>query len=231
MSDDVFRLVIAVAVLLACIAFVVQAGVAIVFYAAVRRLQARVEEVGGKIEDLADKAQPVIEKMAPVVEKALPLVERIGPMMDTVLEAVEKTKPVLERTAELIGKAVPVVENARDVVAHTGEIVAEARPYVIHFSEEAIAAARAAREQVERIGGLVQDASQRVHARLEQIDQSLEHTVGQVGQVGDAMKRAVMRPVREANGVAAGISAAVATLVRPRRSGPDAVAQDEEMFI
>jgi hypothetical protein len=45
------------------------------------------------------------------------------------------------------------------------------------------------------------------------------------------MKRAVMRPVREANGLAAGISAAVSTLVRPRKSSPDAATQDEEMFI
>jgi len=231
MSDDVFRLVITAGVLLAAIAFVVQAGVAIVFYLAVRRMQERVEEIGGRMEALADKAEPVIEKVGPVVEKALPAVERVGPMIDTVLEAVEKTKPVLERTAELIGKAIPVVENARDVVAHTDGIVTEARPYIIHLSEEAIGAARAAREQVERVGGVVEDVSRRAHARLEQIDQSLENTVGQVGQVGDAMKRAVMRPVREANGVAAGISAAVATLVHPRRSSPGSMTQDEEMFI
>jgi len=94
-----------------------------------------------------------------------------------------------------------------------------------------VGAARSTREQVERIGDLVHDASNRAHARLEQIDSSLEHTVGQVGQVGDAVKRAVMRPVREANGVAAGISAAVSTLVHPRKSSPDSVTQDEEMFI
>ncbi|MEI9975506.1 MAG: hypothetical protein WDO73_27625 [Ignavibacteriota bacterium] len=45
-----------------------------------------------------------------------------------------------------------------------------------------------------------------------------------------AVKRAVMRPVREANGLAAGISAAVSTLVNPRKA-VDAVTQDEEMFI
>jgi len=46
------------------------------------------------------------------------------------------------------------------------------------------------------------------------------------------MKRAVMRPVREANGIAAGISAAVSTLVkRPRKSSVDSATQDEEMFI
>ena len=66
---------------------------------------------------------------------------------------------------------------------------------------------------------------------LEQIDHSVESTVEQVEAVGDAVKRAVMRPVREVNGLAAGISAAVSTLVGPRRSTVDSATQDEEMFI
>ncbi len=57
-------------------------------------------------------------------------------------------------------------------------------------------------------------------------------TVEQVGQVGDAMKRAVLRPVREVNGLAAGISAAVSTLVHhSRKPSVDQATQDEEMFI
>jgi hypothetical protein len=52
-----------------------------------------------------------------------------------------------------------------------------------------------------------------------------------VGEVGDALKRAAMRPVREANGVAAGISAAVSTFVKGRKYPPDMATQDEEMFI
>jgi uncharacterized protein Yka (UPF0111/DUF47 family) len=144
---------------------------------------------------------------------------------------------VIDRTVEVIGKigtvvddARPILDDARKMVANAGLIVAEARPQITQFSDEAVGAARSAREQVERLGDVLTDASNRAHARLEQIDSSLEHTVGQVGQVGDAMKRAVLRPVREANGVAAGISAAVSTLVH-RKSSPDGVTQDEEMFI
>jgi hypothetical protein len=42
----------------------------------------------------------------------------------------------------------------------------------------------------------------------------------------------VLRPVREVNGIAAGISAAVSTLVKgQRKSSVDAATQDEELFI
>jgi hypothetical protein len=55
--------------------------------------------------------------------------------------------------------------------------------------------------------------------------------VGQVEQVGDAVKRAVTRPGREIGGIAAGISAALSTLAHGRKYPVDRTTQDEEMFI
>ena len=59
----------------------------------------------------------------------------------------------------------------------------------------------------------------------------MEATVEQVGEVGGAVKRAMMVPVREVNGIAAGVSAVVSTLARGRKSSVDHATQDEEMFI
>ena len=50
--------------------------------------------------------------------------------------------------------------------------------------------------------------------------------------MGGTVKRAVMRPVLEVNGVAAGISAAVSTLFKgSRKPSVESATQDEEMFI
>jgi hypothetical protein len=78
---------------------------------------------------------------------------------------------------------------------------------------------------------LLQDAGARARARIEQIDRSVDNTVGQVEQIGENVKRAAMRPVREVNGIAAAISATVSTLVRGSRPSVDHATQDEEMFI
>ena len=91
--------------------------------------------------------------------------------------------------------------------------------------------ARTGREQVDRLGALLEDAGDRARARLAQIDDTVTDAVEQVGEVGSALKRAAMLPVREANGVAAGISAAVSTFVKGRKYPPDMATQDEEMFI
>ena len=50
-------------------------------------------------------------------------------------------------------------------------------------------------------------------------------------QLGTAIKRAAMTPVKGVNGIAAGIGAAFATLRKSRRSSVDSATQDEEMFI
>ena len=69
-------------------------------------------------------------------------------------------------------------------------------------------------------------------ARLKQIDHAVEATIKQIENVSGTVKSAVLRPVREVNGIAAGISAMVSTLVRGRRKNSvDSATQDEEMFI
>ena len=76
MSEDTFRIVVTVAVLLASLAFVVQAGIVFAMYRLTRKIQvktegfvARAEPVLAKVEPLLDKAGPVIEKAGPVIEK------------------------------------------------------------------------------------------------------------------------------------------------------------------
>jgi hypothetical protein len=56
--------------------------------------------------------------------------------------------------------------------------------------------------------------------------------VVQVENVGGAVKGAVLKPVREANAIMAGVKAAVVTYAQGgRRPSVDNVTQDEEMFI
>ena len=204
MPDDVFRIVVAAGVVLASIAFVVQAGIVMALYFGVRKTRE-------KVEGLVDRA-------APVVEKAGPLLDRVGPVLDGV-------GPVIERVGPILGQG-------QRVLASAAGILEDSRPRIAEISNNAAAIAKSGREQVEKLGNLLHDASERAHTRLEQIDQSVESTVEQVKEAGDAMKRAAMRPVREVNGLAAGISAAVTTFVRgPRKSHVDEATQDEEMFI
>ena len=211
MTEDTFRMVVAAAVALACIAFVVQAVAMFALYRVAQRMQQ-------KVGPLADQAEPVIGKLGPMIDEVGLVAQKLGPMIDKVGLAA--------------GKVAPVADRVESVLATANRIMEENRPRISELSGEAVEIVRSGREQVERIGELLHDAGDCARARLEQIDQAVESTVEQVGQVGDAVKRAVLRPVREVNGLAAGISAAVATLVHhSRKPSVDQATQDEEMFI
>jgi len=204
MSEDTFRIIVTIAVALACIAFLVQAVVALALYRVARKMQ--------------EKISPLVEKGEMVASKAGPVVEKIGPLLD-------QARPVVQ-------KAGPAVDRVTDILATTHKILEDARPRIAEVSTETVAIVKSGREQVEYLGELLHDASERARVRLEQIDHTVENTVEQVEKVGESVKGAVMRPVREMQGVGAGISAAVSALVgRSRKSSVDHATQDEEMFI
>jgi hypothetical protein len=176
MSEEVFRWVVAVGVLLACLASLWQAVLmAIIFRSAQRARQA------GK--DAQNKIGPLIQKV----------------------EAILTT---------------------------SGRIVDENRPRISDITAETLMIAKTARHHVESISRLIDDAEQRAKARVAQIDQTVEQTVEQVEQATEAVKTVIMKPVREANGIVAGVKAALSTYARGgTRNSPDHVTQDEEMFI
>jgi len=217
MTEELFRWVVAAGVGLACLAMIVQAIVLLKLHGAVQKvIKEQAEPLLAKIQPLLLKVEPMMDRVGAVLEKVGPLIERAGP-------ALQQAGPVLESIESVANKA-------GNLVLSVNLLVDDARPRVVDISDEAVAIVKTGRDQVERIGELLQDAAGRARVRLDQIDRSLDSTVHQVEQVSHSVKRAVMRPVREVNGVAAGISAAVSALGR-RKSPVDAATQDEEMFI
>jgi uncharacterized protein YoxC len=209
MTDELFRWVVAAGVVLACLAVVVQAFVLLMVYRSIRKVQ--------------EQAKPFIDHVDPVIRKVEPMMDRVGVLLEKAGPVVEKAGPALESLEAVAGKA-------GNLVTSVNRIVDDTRPKVAEISDEAVAIVKTGRDQVERVGELLQDAAGRTRQRLDQIDRSVDSTIHQVEQVGDSVKRAVMRPVREVNGVAAGISAAVSALGR-KKAPVDTATQDEEMFI
>jgi methyl-accepting chemotaxis protein len=225
MTEEVFRIIIAVAVGLACIMVVVQAFVMIGLLRVVRKIEQRVEPLANRAGPVLENLGALTARLGPMVEDATPVLEKLGPM-------VEKVGLVFDKVGPLVEKLGTAADQAGKVLTSTNRIIEDARPRISEVSSEVAAISHSGREQVERLGQLLHDAGERAHNRLEQIEHTVDSTVEQVEQVGEAMKRIVMWPVREVNGIAAGISAAVATLVKkPRKYSVDSATQDQEMFI
>src|ERR1019366_9236197 len=231
MSEETFRIGVAVAVLIACLAFVVQAGVMIALFRLTRKMQA-------KTAGFMEKAEPVLAKVEPVFDKIGPVIEKIGPALDTINAAAAKVGPAIDRFRPVVDRAVVVertgvlIQSVNRVTATANLMMQDVRPRIADISNQTVAIVRSGREQVERVGDLLHDAGDRTNARLEQIDHAVEATIKQIENVSGTVKSAVLRPFREVSGIAARISAMVATLVHGRhKSSVDSATQDEEMFI
>lgn len=229
MTEGMFRIVVTAAV---CGTALVQAVVAVAVYLAIRRIEKKSAPLWGRAEPVIARLNPILDQVVAAFEKAGPAIEKIGAMADKTGPVIERIGPMVDRVGPAVEKIGPAFEQAGLVLESANKVLAETRPRIVQITDEMVGIAKSGREQIDRVGEILHDAGSRALTRLEQIDRAVDSTVGQVEQAGEAVKRAVMTPMREVNGLAAGISAAVATLVHhSKRPQIDEATQDEEMFI
>ena len=184
MTEEMFRIVVTVGVGLACLSTIVLAGVAIALYRAIRGVQRKalplmehaqpvLERIGpmlDSVEVVIQKVGPAIEKVGPFIEKAGPVLEKIGPVVERIGPAIDKIVPAVEKAGPVVERIGPVVQQVGLFVDNANRMVAENRPRILQLSEQIVGIAKSGREQVEKIGGFLGDASQRAQTRLEEAD-------------------------------------------------------------
>src|SRR5215467_14375184 len=138
-------------------------------------------------------------------------------LLRTVNHMKEKIEPLGE-------KAAPILDSVRTATT-------ELMPRMMEISADALEISKNAREQVGRLGELLKEFSDRARAQVARIDGAVEQTVGSVQHAGESVRDAVLSPVRQVNGVLAGIRTAISVYSQGRRLSVDHATQDEEMFI
>jgi len=138
-------------------------------------------------------------------------------LMRTLLRLKHQVEPLLTKAGPLL-----------DIV-HTTAV--DVSPKIMEISTEALEISKNAKEQVNRVGELLTDFSDRAKAQVARIDGAVEMTVGNVQHAGESVKEAVLKPGREVNGVVAGLKTAISVYSHGRRQSVDHATQDEEMFI
>ncbi len=149
--------------------------------------------------------------MARIQAKSDGFFDRMDPILTTLKKMADENAP----------KMAAIATNAEAVAANAKEISVDAKE-ISHV----------AREQAYRFAIVGDDIAHRTRAQAAKMDALVDEAVVQVHVAGVQVKKAVMSPVREASGVAAGIKAAVTTYAAAnRRPGMEKITQDEEMFI
>jgi uncharacterized protein YoxC len=128
------------------------------------------------------------------------------------------------RVQTTIDRAEPILDAARHIVEDTA-------PKLAAITTDAVEVFRLSREQTLRLSELITDVSERAKVQVARIDGTIEHSIERFEVASEAVKGAVLRPVREFNGLFSGIKTAVSVYTTGRKASVDHATQDEEMFI
>jgi len=128
-------------------------------------------------------------------------------------------------------KLMPIVEALTPIVGTVRRFVDENTPKFSQLTTDMTAVVRSLHEQVNRLGEVVKEVSDRARAQVARIDGAVDDTVEQVQQASDVVKQAILGPVKQVDGIMHGIRAAISVVAHSRRESVDHATQDEEMFI
>lgn len=137
-----------------------------------------------------------------------------------------------EKVDVFIPKAEDFIESSQHKVGETTKQVAEITERVAEITLRVSSILELAQKQMVRVDEVMSDASSRAKVQLEHAEDVLNNTLSHVNNTVNAVHGTILRPVREINGVTAGVKAAVSHFLKG--GAPANVAQvttDEEMFI
>jgi len=137
----------------------------------------------------------------------------VASMQKAVGDAVPKVEALVEKANAAIPKVEALVESTQATVDESRKLVASAR------------------EQLAKVDVVINEATSRARVQMDRVEMVLDDTMDKAQQTVNLVSRGVLRPLREIQGLAAGIHAAFGYLLRSARPSVDRATSDEEMFI
>jgi methyl-accepting chemotaxis protein len=145
-----------------------------------------------------------------------------------VMRVVSKLRVKVEA---MLSRAQPIIDTVKRVSDENAPKISDIATSAKQIAANAKDVSGVAKEQAHRWAEVGRDMADRTKAQVARVDTAVDETVDQVHNVGANVKEAVLKPVREANGILSGIRAGVSAYVQGRRPSVDHATQDEEMFI
>lgn len=138
-------------------------------------------------------------------------------------------------TEEYVKRMIPKVESIlpklETLVVSSTATVDLSRRQIEQITAKATDILDVTRLQLARIDGVIEDASTRAHIQLAHAEMVIDDTMSRAQETVAVVQSGIMAPLREIQGVAAGVRTAFFYLMRGGRPSPAQATADEEMFI
>jgi cell division protein FtsL len=124
-------------------------------------------------------------------------------------------------------RLLPKIESLIDTSRQTIE---DSRKQILDITSKTSDILEIARKQMERVDEVLEDATARAHVQLERAEMVVDDVMERAHSTVAVVHTGIMKPLREIQGVAAALRAAIQFLMRGRPN-PTHATSDEEMFI
>jgi ABC-type transporter Mla subunit MlaD len=141
------------------------------------------------------------------------------------LAAIYKTTKSLQ---EAINPLLPKVDN---LVTKASATVEQSGRQITEITTRANDILDSTKRQLAIVEEVVGEAAVRAKVQMERVELVLDDTLSRAHETVAVVHDGIMRPLREVNGIAVGVRAALSALARGNRPTVDHATSDEEMFI
>lgn len=128
---------------------------------------------------------------------------------------------------ENVQRLLPKIESLVDTSRQTIE---DSRKQIVEITAKTSDILETARKQLQRVDEVLEDAAARAHIQLEHAELVLDDAMERAHDTVALVHTGIMKPLREIQGVAAGLRTVIQFLLRGRPN-PTHATSDEEMFI
>jgi len=136
-----------------------------------------------------------------------------------------------KKTKDLHEKITPLVPQVESLVESTKATVELSRKQIAEITTRANDVLDSTKSQLAMVEEVVSDATARAKVQMDRVELVLDDTLSRAHETVALLHSGIMRPLREINGVSAGIRAALEFLSRGNRPSVAQATSDEEMFI
>ena len=133
-------------------------------------------------------------------------------------------KAIKERVDELTPKVETLLESAQKTLE-------DSKKQFTEIAGKANTILDTSKTQVERTDEFLKDAMTRARNQLDRVELVLDDSIGRVHETVVLLNKGVLAPLREINGMTAGIRSALRYLFHGNRPDVSRATTDEEMFI
>lgn len=143
----------------------------------------------------------------------------------------QQVTSIMPQTKSILSKAEATLEESRknivEITARANEITAR----VSEITAKANDMMDVGKAQMAKIDEVITDATHRAKVQLERAELVVDDTMSRVHESVTAVHSGILRPIREIQGMTAGVRAAVQHFLRGGRPSVAQATQDDEMFI